>query len=401
MLSITRVLLVSYAALSFAHDASAQATTIRDGCRSNIASYSLLSVPTAPTDRSASADMNADPCTQGFGNLYGAWIFYQIHDDGAGGSDSTAQTFNDSNGQLVGPTPDGSGRAISLTWADVDTRGLLEASYDIDIACCGRRCGTTTHAVTLRNLGSNPISLSLFAYADIDLNGSFGDDDLSTFSTNDRHIVVDSDACGGCFEFRGVGADHFHVAAFPVVENHILQVGSPLPDNGLSSGTARDYTGAFEWIVTIPAGQTWSTEFSLGHNCMGCDGPALADNYGTGFGGGNTAPTLIALDRPTPGCPVDVEITGPPNAPTILLVGQSALSFQFPNCPETILVNPNVTISSVTDPVGDVRFALPAICDPALCGDEVFAQAWVLDPRSNGCLALVHSPGLRLKVGSR
>jgi hypothetical protein len=385
-------------ALSLAATARAQPFVITDTCSGNTTRFAFSSIPTTPTSPTAGAEFNANPCDPNALNLFALWPLYEVRNDGTGAADLAASTFNSGNGQLSGPVIAPAGDSMQLQWSNVDGRGLFSARYTISIECCGPRCGATEHAITLTNLSANSIVVSLYAYADIDLNDSFGDDSTSPRSTANRHIVVDLDPCRGSMEFLGDAVTNFEIAAFPQLESRLLASGGPLVNTQLPFGPS-DYTGAFEWRYTIGVGQSRTATFRLGHNCLRCPATASTQNYGAGLGVG-PAPTIGATNPPVPGCPVELAITGPPNANGTLLIGFTQATLPIPGCLETLLLIPAVNDVLRSDSTGVAPYALPAVPDPGLCGLNVFLQAWFFVPVGPGCYPLVHSRGLRLVYGA-
>lgn len=113
--------------------------------------------------------------------------------------------------------------------------------------------------VSLTNLGGSPVSLSMYQYLDLDLNGTANNDRVNANAA--RMIVSDATAP---FTFQwaaanGGPADHFAVGGYPTVRDLLdgMAAAADLSDTAASFGPG-DFTGAFQYDFVLPAGGTFS-----------------------------------------------------------------------------------------------------------------------------------------------
>ena len=78
------------------------------------------------------------------------------------------------------------GAAGTITWADVNARGLFSASHALTLTSAAAGSGEVIQTMTITNLSaSNPLTIELFHGADFDVNGSAGTDN-ATLGTRTR-----------------------------------------------------------------------------------------------------------------------------------------------------------------------------------------------------------------------
>jgi hypothetical protein len=97
-----------------------------------------------------------------------------------------------------------------------------------------------------------PLSLALYNYVDYDMGGSPGGDSATLIGPTEMEITDGSDFA----RFVGVGADAYQVTSWSTLRAALLDGGvTQLSDTGLPFGPG-DFTGAFQWNLTVPAGET-------------------------------------------------------------------------------------------------------------------------------------------------
>jgi hypothetical protein len=129
--------------------------------------------------------------------------------------------------------------------------------------------------VTLRTTSTTPISLAIFSYLDYDLQGA-GSDSAALVSPGLMRVT---DTTGFFGEFLGVGAAAYNVATFPNTRNLLTDADI---DNFANSGlpfAAADWSGAFQWNVTISLNNpvTIRTAFTLNLPADPCAGLPAGD----------------------------------------------------------------------------------------------------------------------------
>ena len=131
--------------------------------------------------------------------------------------------------------------------------------------------------MTLTNTSNGPLRLSLFNYADFDVGGSFSGDSAILAAPNLIRITD-----GGNFaEFQGVGASAWQVQSFAGLRT-LLDDGAitNLNNTGLPFAPG-DFTGAFQWRLSIPVGGSFTVFENLSVN-MAVPAPGAALLLGLG-----------------------------------------------------------------------------------------------------------------------
>lgn len=371
--------------------------TLQSSCSGGMTTYThtaLRATPTSP--RIPDADFGATTLPACDADvLFEHGVFWRLSGDPGLSQFYDAGTAADQGGI----TMTSNATSYRVRWPDVDNRGVLDATWDVDVACCGPSCGRLQNVWTLHNPSAAPVSLEFVAYVDFDYS-VLGRNDLAPGSAGARHIVREnpgvSPSCAGLAEFSGTNISHWEVNAWPIIELRLTNgmAFTQLNDTGLPF-TDSDYTGAMQWNLTIAAGQSATVRYRLGHNALDCgtQTPGV-QSYGAASG----PLTLTTLDQPVVGCPVRIRSTGPAGASATLLVGAAA-NVPVPSCPQTLLINPLLaSVNGAFDANGDFALDLPATGTPQFCGLSVSFQAFalVIGP---ACLPLQHSDGLTLTFG--
>lgn len=163
------------------------------------------------------------------------------------------------------------GAAGTITWADVAARGLFSATNTLALTSPAAGSGELILTMSITNLSAvNPLVISLFHGADFDVNGSFGTDNATLLNPN-NHIGL-TDTTAGAAQYRGFNppADAFLVRPFSTTGTDVFgRLADTILDNFDNSGlpaSSIDYTGAFQWNLTIPASGTASVSVALNAN---------------------------------------------------------------------------------------------------------------------------------------
>ena len=165
-------------------------------------------------------------------DLFENWFFFRV--DG----DTQEFPFPDPD------TADYTGDTVTFTWADVGGRGLFSAELVETVSDGGGPSGSVLSTLTLTNISGSPLTVDVFAFADIDLGGSFGGDNATLTNSPDFISLSDGADTG---EYRAGGNDNFQVLAFPGLDPVLSDASvDDLDDSGLPFGPG-DYTGAFQW----------------------------------------------------------------------------------------------------------------------------------------------------------
>ncbi len=160
--------------------------------------------------------------------------------------------------------------AGTITWADVNARGLFSASNTLALTSPGAGMGELILTMSITNLSAvNPLVISLFHGADFDVNGSAGTDNGTLLNPNNYIRITDTTA--GVAEYRAFNppANAFLVRPFAAATDVFGRLGDAILDNFDNSGlpaASIDFTGAFQWNLNIPASGTASVSVALNGN---------------------------------------------------------------------------------------------------------------------------------------
>ena len=201
--------------------------TIADG------NMNLVTGALSPTSQSpCTLQLRADALQ--LNHAFEHWWYYRIAGD--------AQEFALRNVGTVtqGTTP--AADHLDRDFMNVDSRGLLRASLDIDIYDAGPASGVAISRLTVMNISASPITLNLFCYTDLDITATSAND--AATGTGSRHFVTDSS--GVQIELRAFGNDRSDVGAYPTIRNLLTNTAVNNLNNTLPPFTG-DYTGAFQW----------------------------------------------------------------------------------------------------------------------------------------------------------
>ena len=162
------------------------------------------------------------------------------------------------------------GAAGTITWTDVAGRGLFSATNTLTLVSPGAGMGEVILTMAITNLSATtPLVISLFHAADFDVNGSAGTDNATLLNANNYIRIADTTT--GVAEQRGFGppANAFLVRPFSATTDVFALLSDALVNNfdntTLPAGPI-DYTGAFQWNLTIPASGTQSVSVALNGN---------------------------------------------------------------------------------------------------------------------------------------
>ncbi len=160
--------------------------------------------------------------------------------------------------------------AGTITWTDVNARGLFSASNALTLTSTAANTGELILTMSITNLSSvNPLVISIFHGADFDVNGTAGTDNATLLNANNYIRITDTTA--GVAEYRAFNppANAFLVRPFATatdVFGLLADTAVTNFDNTTLPTTNFDFTGAFQWDLTIPASGTRSVSVALNGN---------------------------------------------------------------------------------------------------------------------------------------
>lgn len=255
--------LVSAAALSTA--LSAQTLTVTEN--NMLVTLGALS-PTLTANAPRILNLAADAVLTDHGFEHG-W-YYRVSGDT---QESAVHSFGGVTGGNFGNTH--ADRDVN----DVDARGLLRMSFDFDTYSAGPASGVFFSRCTVTNISSGALTLDLFAYTDIDVAGTPGDDILY-FGTNNSHWMTDP--TGISIELRANGLSLGGITPYGALRTSLMD-GSPTTLAGTPPAFFGDYTGAFQWSPTLQPFEQRTFQVAFLVNTPGIALP-LIENYGAGSG---------------------------------------------------------------------------------------------------------------------
>ena len=320
------------------------------------------------------------------------------------GGDAVNHLLHAGAGQLAEAVVAPAGWLGSLRWPDVDGRGFA-ARLDVAVEATEPSAGSARFslALTVTNPGSQPLSLTVLGYADVD---NFG-------ATNDRIEFAAPDRFGLATVARA--HPHSELWAGPApsawetdawsgnLRNRILGGGgSPynLVNSHRAGRTGLDVTAAFQWtdVVLAAGGGTATFRLVVGRNDLQCAVPHAASTFGAAVADGfGRVPILTTVRGPVAGAEQQLDVEYAPNAPGVLLFGDAT---SFATCGlELLVVGAEFPLQLPAS--GRLPLVFPASADPAFCGLVAHFQALFVAPVGGPCAALpvVHSAGLRWVFG--
>jgi hypothetical protein len=223
--------------------------------------FNTLSTATTP----ASADFQVPTPTD---HVFASWWYYRILGDNYERrfpSTPTSQTYLDST--------------ATINWSNVDGRGFA-ARLAIALRDVGGSQSVTAKVMTITNNTASSMTIDIFNYIDIDLAGTAGSDAATLVLPNEYIRVTE----GSTFaDFRGVGANAYEVRTYAANLRgalHDTTTLTNLNNTGLPF-TPGDFTGAFQWQFSIPAGDSVKVRVFVTVN----EPAAMMGTYTVGVGG--------------------------------------------------------------------------------------------------------------------
>lgn len=160
----------------------------------------------------------------------------------------------------------------TITWTDVNGRGAFSAINTLNITSAGAGQGVLTLTMSVTNLSTvNPLTISLFHGADFDVNGSAGLDSANLLFPNTHLRITDSTLGFAEYKASTPFANAFLVRAFAAATDVFGLLGdtsvTDFDNSGVPFGPS-DFTGAYQWNLTIPPAGTSSVTVELSGNTL-------------------------------------------------------------------------------------------------------------------------------------
>jgi hypothetical protein len=186
--------------------------------------------------------------------LYQNWWYYRVQ------GDSREYPFGDylrSAGGTIATTQNSYvGTTATVKWTDTNAASVTRftATYLTTLTHTGTNAATLNQTFRIDNPGTAALNITLFNYADLDVNGQAPSDTDSATGGLGGTVITDGPFRATHAITGSVPANSFQVAQFPAILNRFIDTSVQNLDNtGLPFGPG-DYTDAFQWDLTIPAG---------------------------------------------------------------------------------------------------------------------------------------------------
>lgn len=353
--------------------------TIQD--RNAIFQYSVY--PTSTTDTGGTAAFN----TSFTDHLAFSWWYYHV------AGDATGSAFNTSNGQMTASLSSDR-RSATFEWLNADGRNFAARMVNC-VYSTGSTTGVSAQALTVTNNTGAPLTITVYAYADIDIDGISSDDTATQIPNLPAGQTRVSDPGLNSMYFMGHAYARWEAALWPTLRDAILTGAHQLANAQLPLNM-QDYSGAFSWTVTIPPSGSETMHALLSINYLPrSQNVAEATPYGTAKAGTPGLPAWI-VNRPFAGVPANLAIgNGLAGAAPIAIIGTMTANVPLPPF-GTVYVVPVATFPMPAFNGSGVS-SLP-LQVPALNSGVVHFQALWADAGAAGGLA--HTGGLTWSIGS-
>ena len=192
--------------------------------------------------------------------LFQNWWYYRVQGDTR---EYPFGTYARSAGGQIAGSSSYSGNVATYSWTDTNASAATRftATYTSTLNH-GTSAGNATlsQSFQINNPGVTALTVALYNYADIDANGSAPlDTDTATGGVT---AITDTDGPWQVVH-SAVGAAAFQVSVFSNIRDFLLDTSvNNLNNTGLPFGPG-DYTGAFQWNLSIPAGQSATVTSAL------------------------------------------------------------------------------------------------------------------------------------------
>jgi hypothetical protein len=185
--------------------------------------------------------------------MFQNWWYYRVQ------GDTREYPFGNyarsAGGSVASTTNQYLGNTATVQWTDTSAAAATRftATYISQLTDDGTNAATLAQSFQINNPNAAPLVISLFNFADIDANGQ-AVSDADTATGNTGAITIQDGLFRIVHSVTGsVPANAFQVAQFSGVRDFLLDGNvNNLNNTGLPFGPG-DYTGAFQWDLTVPA----------------------------------------------------------------------------------------------------------------------------------------------------
>lgn len=262
---------------------------------------------------------------------------------------------------------------------NLESRGLLRASHDVDVYAAGPSSGVAISRVTFQNISAAPLTLDVFAYTDIDLAGTYANDVVT--GDGSHHVITD--LSGIRVELRAIGNDKSDVLAYPAIRNALANTAVDDLTDALPPFMG-DYAGAFQWQNRTLQPRELRTFTLVMAIDTSANFPPLVQHYGHGSGlGAQIFTDTLPLQDNSQVRQIGIHLTGAPaNAPVGMLTNTSPAS-GVPFLGFDMFVDPNPPAQfplAITTANGRMSYVFLIPVSPYLTGYPLYHQFFFADP---------------------
>lgn len=345
--------------------------------------FRYAAYPTATNSTAGSSSFAAS----GVNHVPNSWWYYHVS------GDATGSVFNSAGNQFT-TAVSADGRTGTLDWANVDGRNFA-AKLINTVYSTSSFSAITAQSMTVTNNTGSPLSITIYAYADVDIDGISSDDSAYQMTGQAAGQMRITDASLNTVYFMGNGYGHWEAALWPTLRDAILTTAHTLPDGTLPL-LNQDFSGAFSWTVTIAPGASHTANCLLSINAVPkSTNVASATEFGVAKPGSAGLP-VWTLNRPFSGVATPLQITsGPTGAAPIVFIGTTTTNFPLPPL-GTVYVIPVTTFNMPAFNASGVSTLNLNV--PGLNSGVVHFQGLWADGGATGGVA--HTSGLTWSIGS-
>lgn len=220
------------------------------------ASYTFLGF-----DSNGSANWTPGGALSG-NQLFQSWWWFR--------ADNQSQEYSVGNGLPDVTVYAGDTATFTGTESDRGDSGQVGLDYTMVWSIDGAT-DSLRSTLTVTNTTDDPITLNIFNYADIDLNGAQGDS--ATVDANGNIFVEDSATPGAFIRYSGDGPDQYQVEPRADLLNSLNDNGITTLNGENNVTSPGDFTAAFQWEqFVLPAGE--AEDFVIGFTVVPAPGAA-------------------------------------------------------------------------------------------------------------------------------
>lgn len=160
-----------------------------------------------------------------------------------------------------------SNRVVTADTLSLDFNGVINGSLNARmfqrVIGLGGNQAQLVQSMTITNNGAAASTLALVHYFDLDANGTFSGDTYSIMPGVDPTFSVSEGPTS--IMWKGYGANRYQATAFSNLRTFLTNAGINDLDNTVA-GSPGDFTGGFQWDLTIPAGGSITVYSGVGVN---------------------------------------------------------------------------------------------------------------------------------------